>query len=99
MNLTPKATGTFKSYDGTEIYYEIRGKGKPLILNYGIGCLINHWRPQIRYFSESYQVIVYDYRGHHNSEIPKDMSEMSIDALAKDLKALMAHLQIEKASL
>lgn len=99
MNLVPKKTGSFESYDGTEIYYEIRGEGRPLILNYGIGCLINHWRPQIRHFSESHQVIVYDYRAHHNSAVPADMKEMTADALAKDLHALMAHLHIEKASL
>lgn len=99
MNLIPKTTGTFKSYDGTEIYYEIRGTGKPLILNYGIGCLINHWRPQIRHFAETHQVIVYDYRAHHHSAVPSDLKEMTADALAKDLQALMAHLQIEKASL
>src|ERR1700677_2937021 len=99
MNLTPKTTGTFASYDGTEIYYEIRGEGRPLILNYGIGCLINHWRPQIRHFAETHQVIVYDYRAHHHSSVPSDLKEMTADALAKDLHALMAHLQIEKASL
>lgn len=99
MKLIPKTTGTFRSFDGTEIYYETRGEGRPLILNYGIGCLINHWRPQIRHFSENYQVIVYDYRAHHNSAIPADMKDMTADALAKDLQALMVHLQIEKASL
>jgi pimeloyl-ACP methyl ester carboxylesterase len=99
MNLIKKTTGTFQSFDGTEIHYEIRGEGKPLILNYGIGCLINHWRPQIRHFSETHQVIVYDYRAHHGSAVPADMKEMTADALAKDLRALMAHLQIEKASL
>lgn len=99
MNLVPKSTGTFKSFDETEIYYEIRGSGRPLILNYGIGCLINHWLPQIRHFSETHQVIVYDYRAHHKSDVPRDLSQMSIDALAKDLQALMQHLEIPKASL
>jgi pimeloyl-ACP methyl ester carboxylesterase len=99
MNLISKSTGTFKSFDNTEIYYEIRGTGRPLILNYGIGCLINHWRPQIRHFSENHQVIVYDYRAHHNSEKPRDIQNMTIDALAEDLRGLMHHLQIEKASL
>lgn len=99
MRLIPKTTGTFKSYDGTEIYFEMRGKGRPLILNYGIGCLINHWRPQIRHFSEGYQVIVYDYRAHHHSETPADLREMNVDALARDLRELMHHLGIERASL
>lgn len=99
MNLVPKETGTFRSFDGTRIYYEVRGEGPPIILNYGIGCLINHWRHQIRDFSHSYKVIAYDYRAHHNSQIPENRENLTIDALAQDLKALMDHLQLQKASL
>jgi pimeloyl-ACP methyl ester carboxylesterase len=99
MTLVPKTTGTFKSFDGTKIYYEVRGEGFPLILNYGIGCLINHWQPQIKYFSPNYKVIAYDYRAHHRSEIPENRSHISVDALAQDLKALISHLELPQASL
>lgn len=99
MTLTPKQTGTFRSFDGTRIYYEVRGEGFPIILNYGIGCLINHWRPQIKHFSQNYKVITYDYRAHHRSEIPENREHLSIDALAQDLKGLIDHLEIQKASL
>ncbi|MEK6554091.1 MAG: alpha/beta hydrolase [Bdellovibrionota bacterium] len=98
MNLVSKKTGSFKSYDGTKIYYEVRGEGPPIIMAYGIGCLINHWQPQIKYFSQKYQTVVFDYRAHHNSEIPLDHSQISIDALARDLNALTDHLEIESAS-
>lgn len=99
MTLVPKETGTFRSFDGTKIYYEVRGEGAPIILNYGIGCLINHWRHQIRHFSHSHKVITYDYRAHHRSEIPENHENLGLDSLAQDLKALMDHLQIERASL
>lgn len=99
MSLVPKSTGTFKSFDGTRIYYEVRGEGFPVILNYGIGCLINHWQPQIRYFSQKYQVISYDYRAHHHSGMPENREHLSVDALAQDLRGLMDHLQIQRASL
>lgn len=99
MNLIPKQTGTFRSFDGTRIYYEVRGEGRPVVLNYGIGCLINHWRPQIKHFAQSCKVITYDYRAHHRSEIPSDRAQLNIDALAQDLKGLLDHLEIPKASL
>jgi pimeloyl-ACP methyl ester carboxylesterase len=99
MTLVPKETGTFRSFDGTRIYYEVRGEGFPLILNYGIGCLINHWRHQIRHFSQHYKVITYDYRAHHRSESPENRENLSLDAMAQDLKGLMDHLQIQQASL
>jgi pimeloyl-ACP methyl ester carboxylesterase len=99
MNLIPKTTGTFRSFDGTRIYYEVRGEGPPVVLNYGIGCLINHWRPQIKYFAPNYKVITYDYRAHHRSEIPENHENLSIDALAQDLKGLLDHLELQRASL
>jgi pimeloyl-ACP methyl ester carboxylesterase len=98
MNLVSKKTGSFKSYDGTKIYYEVRGEGRPLVMAYGIGCLINHWQPQIKYFSQKYQTVVFDYRGHHSSELPLDHSQISIDALARDVNALADHLNLTSAS-
>lgn len=95
---TPKSVGYFKSYDGTKIYYEVRGEGKPIVLCYGIGCLINHWIHQIKYFSQGYQTVVFDYRGHHNSGMPTDRGQLSFDSHAQDIRGLLNHLQIEKAS-
>ncbi len=98
MKQIPKKTGYFKSFDGTQIYYEIRGEGLPVILNYGIVCLINHWHNQIKYFSQRYQTIAFDLRGHHNSAVPQDRAHLSIDAIAQDIKGLVDHLKIKKAS-
>lgn len=98
MREVPKRTGTFESFDGTPIYYEERGTGRPIILCYGLACLMNHWTHQIRYFSQNYRVITFDYRGHHNSGAPADRNELSVDALVKDLKALVDHLEISGAS-
>src|SRR4051794_10295095 len=93
-----KQTGTFKSFDGTQIYYEVRGTGKPIIMCYGIGCLMNHWRHQIKYFSQNYQTIVFDYRGHHNSPVPENRDNVSINAICEDIKLLADHLEIKSAS-
>jgi pimeloyl-ACP methyl ester carboxylesterase len=99
MNLIPKTTGYFKSFDGTRIYYEVRGDGRPLVMAYGIGCLINHWNPQIKYFSRTHKTIVFDYRAHHKSDMPESRQHLTIDALAQDIRGLMDHLHLEKASL
>lgn len=98
MKKIAKATGYVKSFDGTRIYYEIRGEGRPIVMAYGIGCLVNHWQHQVKTFSENYQTIVFDYRAHHNSEQPQDRTNLSIDAIARDIKYLMGHLEIPKAS-
>lgn len=97
METTPKETGHFESFDGTPIYYEVRGEGEPLVLVYGIACIINHWHHQIEYFSKKYKVITFDLRGHQKSNPVADMNRLTMDDLAKDVIGLMAHLKIEKA--
>ena len=92
-----KETGRFNSFDGTPIYFEVRGRGRPMVMCYGIGCLMNHWQHQVKYFAQSSQVILMDYRGHQNTPRPQDMSLVSIDALAKDLIALLDYLGFAKA--
>lgn len=94
-----KQSGYFKSFDETRLYYEVRGEGPPVVLCYGIGCLMNHWQPQIKRFSRNYKVITFDYRAHHKSEIPSDREHLSMDSYALDLKALLDHLEIEKAGI
>jgi pimeloyl-ACP methyl ester carboxylesterase len=98
MNPVSKKTDYFKSFDGSRIYYEVRGQGRPLVLAYGIGCLINHWQHQIKYFSQHYQTIVFDFRAHHKSDIPQDRTQITLDAIARDIHCLMDHLGLERAS-
>jgi pimeloyl-ACP methyl ester carboxylesterase len=94
-----KEVGHFESFDGTSIYFERHGEGEPLVLIYGICCLINHWHFQVDYFSKSRQVIVFDIRGHHQSGMPRDKSNLSIHSVAKDVEALLNHLNLRQADL
>ncbi|MBK9293715.1 MAG: alpha/beta hydrolase [Oligoflexia bacterium] len=98
MNVIKKTTGYAKSYDSTPIFYEVRGEGKPLIFCYGICCLMNHWHNQVRFFSNQYQVIMIDYRGHHQSPIPESRDNLSVDACVEDIHAVTKHLGIKKAT-
>lgn len=97
METISKSTGSFTSFDGTPIYYEVRGEGEPLVLIYGIACLMNHWHHQIEYFSKKYQVIAFDLRGHHRSAPVADASQLTMEALSKDVIGLLGHLKIKKA--
>jgi pimeloyl-ACP methyl ester carboxylesterase len=98
MSEVSKTTGTFKSFDGTPIYYEVRGEGKPLVLCYGIACPMNHWIHQTRHFSKHYQVILFDYRGHHQTPSPTELENLSIDAIVQDMHLLLQHLGLKTAS-
>lgn len=92
-----KEIGTFESFDGTPIYYEVRGQGEPLIFVYGIACLMNHWHHQVNFFSKKYKVITFDLRGHHKSTPIANTKNLNIESLAKDISHLLAHLEISNA--
>src|SRR5690606_34282100 len=46
---------------------------------------------------KKYKSIWFDYRGHQNSEIPKDLGSMTIENIASDLGALLEELDIREA--
>jgi len=92
-----KKVGTLKSFDGSPIYYELRGSGPALIFIYGIACQMNHWHHQISYFSKSHTVLTFDLRGHHKSNPIAKANDISIYDIAKDVDSLMKQLQIQKA--
>lgn len=97
MDSVIKETGTIESFDGEQVYFEKRGEGRPLFFCYGIGCLFNHWAPQIQYFAKTKQAIMFDYRGHHRSPIPQDKESLTVESLARDVIALCEHFGFEEA--
>lgn len=97
MDVVQKSSKKITSFDGTEIYYESRGSGEPIIFVYGIACVMNHWHHQIKYFSRYNQVICFDLRGHHQSYPAADKNNLNIAATAKDIESILDDLKIEKA--
>ncbi|MEK7690416.1 MAG: alpha/beta hydrolase [Bdellovibrionota bacterium] len=89
--------GYFRGYDGTKLFYSTEGKGRPLVFCYGLVCSSLHWTYQIEYFSRQYQTIWFDYRGHQNSDTPKDLKSLTLEGIADDLKILLDELKIPDA--
>ena len=81
--------------NGVNIYYEVHGTGKPLVLIQGAFVSSTMWKPQIELFSKEYQVIVYDIRGHGQTG-PTDAKKYSLELFADDLHALLDKLEIQK---
>ena len=92
----PQRQGFFASSDGTPIYYEVAGEGKPLVFCYGLVCRREHWRHQLDHFCEKYQVIVFDYRGHSRSAVPSNDSNLTLEWCAEDAVQLSNHLGMEE---
>jgi pimeloyl-ACP methyl ester carboxylesterase len=97
IELIKKTNGYYTAIDGTPIYYETKGSGKPLVFIYGIACLMNHWHHQVEFFSKTHQVILFDIRGHHKSTPVADTANLTMEHLAFDLKGLLNHLGHQQA--
>jgi pimeloyl-ACP methyl ester carboxylesterase len=95
--LIQKTTGFYTAMDETPIYYETIGEGEPLVLVYGIACLMNHWHHQVEFFSKTHKVILFDIRGHHKSTPVSNLSNLTMEHLAFDLKGLINHLGYKQA--
>lgn len=80
-----------------KLYYELHGSGEPLVLLHGNGEDSSYFVHQIAYFSDSYQVIVMDTRGHGKSEFGK--TSLDFELFANDVYALLQHLHIQKANI
>lgn len=91
--------GFVRASDGTELFYSVEGTGKSLVFCYGLVCSSLHWTYQIDHFSQNYQVIWMDYRGHQNSATPKDLSTITVEMMAEDLAVVLSHLKVREAVL
>jgi len=83
--------------NGVNLYYEVTGKGFPLVLSHEFAGTCKSWEPQVRFFSRRYQVITYNHRGFPPSEVPEGASAYSQDILVADLYQLLCHLDIKQA--
>ena len=92
-------SGVFHSRDGTAIYYEVRGEGRPLILCYGLLCKREHWVHQVPFLEGlGYRVVLFDYRGHQRSMLPKNDQNLTLEWCARDVQDLMNFLELEEVA-
>lgn len=92
-----KTKGSYFSTNGVTLYYEVYGKGEPLLLLHGNGQSIRDFYRQIPFFEKDYQVIVPDCRGRGKSTINDD--ELTYHIEASDINNLLDHLQIDSANI
>lgn len=83
--------------NGIDMYYEIHGKGYPLVMILGMGMNTASFNNQavIRQFAAYFQVIAFDNRGIGRSTIPE--TPFSVETMAQDTLGLMDALGIKKA--
>jgi len=98
---TPDSGAYFKSFDGTKIYYEVKGSGDPVLLVHGFIVNGQSWKRTELFndlLAKGYKVIILDQRGNGFSDKPHDSTAYDNDSEAKDIMGLMKYLKIKKYS-
>jgi pimeloyl-ACP methyl ester carboxylesterase len=75
--------------DGVKIYYEVHGSGPPLILTHGYSSTSAMWQGQIEALSKQHRLILWDMRGHGQSDYPADPAAYSEALTVADIAALL----------
>jgi pimeloyl-ACP methyl ester carboxylesterase len=75
--------------DGVKIHYEVHGEGPPLLLTHGYSSTSAMWQGQIAALSERYKLVLWDMRGHGQSDYPDDAAAYSEALTVADMAALL----------
>ena len=75
--------------DGVEIHYEVHGQGPVILLSHGYGSTSQMWRGQIEPLSKDHKLVIWDMRGHGQSDYPEDQNLYSEAATVGDMAALL----------
>lgn len=82
------------SVNGIDLFYDVQGRGAPLLLIAGFSCDSYYWSAVRRWLVKHYQVICFDNRGIGRSSAPN--SPYTISQMAADAAALLEYLKIDK---
>ena len=83
--------------NGINLHYEIHGTGPAILLSHGYSATSEMWRGQVAPLSRTYQLILWDMRGHGQTDSPDDPSAYSEDATVADIAAMLDEAGIEQA--
>src|SRR5450756_67179 len=96
MANTRAQTG-YASAKGLEMYYEIHGAGRPLVLLHGGLGTIDMFGPLLPALAETRQVIAVELEAHgHTANIDRPLS---YEQMADNIAALMAHLGLANSDI
>src|SRR2546429_9532692 len=82
-----------------ELHHRLAGSPTmpTVVLSHALGASMAMWDPQLAPLTEIRQVLRYDQRGHGGSPVPP--GPYTIEALGRDLLALLDRLHLDRVSL
>ena len=99
MSESIRRQGSVEIESGLRIAWEAHGEGPGLVCCNGVGVSTFFWKYLVECFSDRYTILLWDYRGHGQSEGPENpgQCDLSIGASARDLQRVMDDANVEKA--
>ena len=95
QQVKPSHSG-YAPVNGINVYYEVYGKGRPIVLLHGAFYTIDmNWGQLIPELSKTRKVIAIEMQGHGHT--PFSDRELSITTLASDVEKVMDYLKIDSA--
>ncbi|MHC4051182.1 alpha/beta fold hydrolase [Bradyrhizobium sp. 25ACV] len=83
--------------DGVGIYYEVHGNGPPLLLTHGYSSTSAMWQGQVDALAKDHTLILWDMRGHGQSDYPDDPNAYSEALTVGDMAAILNAVGAERA--
>lgn len=84
--------------DGVTLHFEVHGsKGPFILLSHGYSATAQMWRGQIAALSANHRLILWDMRGHGQSEYPEDQALYTEEATVADMLAILDAVGAKKA--
>jgi len=85
--------------DEIRIYYEVLGKGQPVVFHHGNGNSVADWHDlgYVNALQDKYQLILFDARGYGKSDKPHNPKAYTVENRISDTIAVLDHLNIKQA--
>lgn len=97
QQIKPSGSG-YAPVNGIKVYYEVYGKGKPIVLLHGAFMTIDmNWGQLIPELSKTRKVIAIELQGHGHTQFSE--KKLSFPALASDVEGVMDYLKIDSADI
>ena len=87
----------FAKINGFDIFYEVTGKGIPIVWCHEAAGDYRCWDPQVKFFSRFFRNITWNFRGFPPSSVPEDPTAYSEEQMVADMHELMRQLDIKRA--
>jgi len=91
-----KNVGKYMDVNGIKLYYEVYGKGEPLLLLHGNNASMVSFNKQLEALSENYTVVAIDSRGQGKSSA--NDTKITYELMAEDVNAFLDKMNLKKVN-